>query len=94
VVSPTISVRAGLGAELAHQLVQHQRMRLARGLVGGARAVEHAVQFLGRQRLVEPATRLAGGHRQQVVPLLQLTQQRQHAVEQAQVVLVLVVVER
>jgi hypothetical protein len=69
----------GRHAELGHQLLQHQRVRLAGGLVGGARGVEQAVQLRLRQRLVQAAAALAGGHGQQVVARLQRLQHGQRA---------------
>jgi hypothetical protein len=63
-----------------------QRVGLAGRLIGSARAVEHALEFHRAQHFVEPAARLAGRHRKQVAARLQRVEQGQHAVKQAQVV--------
>ena len=81
----------GRHVELGHQLVQHQRMGFARCFIGGAR-VEHTPQLAECSASLRPRRFFARGHRQQVTTLAQHLQQRQRAVKQAQVVLVLQVV--
>ena len=88
VVSPIISVRSGVDAELAHQLQQHARVGLARP--SRRRCAWRRTcpcSCACASACVQPAPALAGGHRQPVVARLQRLQHLQRAGEQHQLVL-------
>eukprot|EP01041_Mallomonas_annulata_P016039 gene16039-33710_t len=72
----------GRHAEFAHELVQHARVRFARGLVRRARTVEHALQRHGVQHLVEPAAALARGHGQVIALGTKRFERLDHTLEQ------------
>ena len=77
----------GLHAKLAHEFVQHERVGLACGFIGGAGTVEQALQLHRCQRGVQPAPAFAGGHGDPVVAPLQGVEQGQHPIEQGNGVL-------
>ena len=62
-------------------------MRLALGLISGARAIKNSLQRCRLQGLVEPGAAFTGGHRQQVLACFEGLQHFQHAAKQADVVL-------
>ena len=69
--------------------MQHQRAGLASGFICRARAVKHPLELRVFQCLIEPHAALARGHRQPMTTAAQVAQQRQDAVKQANIVLML-----
>ena len=66
----------------AHQLVEHSRVGLGGGFVGGARAVEHAAQLDLMQCIVQTLAAFAGGDSEQMLFFTQGLQHGQDAVKQ------------
>ena len=77
----------GWHTQLCHQLMQHARMRLARGLIGGAAGMEQVFQVHMRQGLVQPPSAFPGGHGQEVLTRFQIGQHLQYTGEQRNLVL-------
>ena len=68
--------------------MQHLGIRLAGSFIGGAGGIEQAMQLHSSKCFIEPHPALAGGHGQPMLALAQGPEQRQHAIEQADIVLV------
>ena len=79
--------------KFTHQLVQHQRVGLTRGFIGCTRGVKQALQLHGIQSLGQTFAAFAGSDRQHMLAFTQSMEHGQDAVEQADVVDMLLVME-
>lgn len=69
-------------ATMPEDFLKHQRVWLATGLVSGAGDVEEPLPAIGLEHPIQPATGLAGGHRQAVTLGAKGIQRLDHAIEQ------------
>ncbi|MNC23486.1 hypothetical protein D3C75_715150 [compost metagenome] len=67
---------------MPEDFLKHQRVWLATGLVSRAGDVEEPLPAIGLEHPIQPATGLAGGHRQAVTLGTEGIQRLDHAIEQ------------